>query len=89
MSTVFGVRSNADHAAQMKPIQRHYTLGNVLTCEPLVDRTTKSFLETLDKRFAADAKPFHLDEYLLYCEYPCRDLDDRSALYFNEVLTVS
>ncbi|KAI7354837.1 benzoate 4-monooxygenase cytochrome-like protein P450 [Hortaea werneckii] len=66
VSTVFGVRSNADHAAQMKPIQRHYTLGNVLTCEPLVDRTTKSFLETLDKRFAADAKPFHLDEYLLY-----------------------
>ncbi|KAI7650593.1 hypothetical protein KC318_g16329, partial [Hortaea werneckii] len=66
VSTVFGVRSNVDHAAQVKPIQRHYTLGNVLTCEPLVDRTTKSFLETLDKRFAHKAKPFHLDEYLLY-----------------------
>lgn len=75
VSTVFGVRSNADHAAQMKPIQRHYTLGNVLTCEPLVDRTTKSFLETLDKRFAPNARPFHLDDYLLYCEYRAEALN--------------
>ena len=69
ISNVFGTQSNDFHSAQIKPIQKYYTMSGVLACEPLVDRTTQRFLHILDTRFEKTKASCKLEDWLLYCKY--------------------
>lgn len=69
IANMFGTKSNEYHNAQVKPIQKYYTMNGVMQCEPLVDRTTERFIHILDTKFVKPSTVLKLDDWLLYCKF--------------------
>ncbi|CAF9903459.1 MAG: hypothetical protein GOMPHAMPRED_000275 [Gomphillus americanus] len=68
IANMFGTKSNEYHNAQVKPIQKYYTMNGVMQCEPLVDRTTERFIHILDTKFVKPSTVLKLDDWLLYSD---------------------
>jgi len=70
---VYNIFSQLDkdkHAAEKKPIAKHYTPNGVAPFEPHVDTTIKQLCSELEKRFMTGAeagKAFNLGDWILYC----------------------
>ncbi|KAL1867101.1 hypothetical protein Daus18300_006500 [Diaporthe australafricana] len=51
IQNVFGTRSNVFHSRYMRPIQKLYSMNNMLSMEGLIDKTIRSLCEQIENRF--------------------------------------
>ena len=65
---MFGTRSNEFHAAQVRPVQKHYTMNSMKEMEPLVDKTIQLFTQRMDEAFVKNGQVCAMDDWLIYCE---------------------
>ncbi|KAI0007981.1 cytochrome P450 [Xylariaceae sp. FL0662B] len=63
---LFSETDCVQHARLKRPIVRHYSLGNSLAMEPLMDQVLSEFREHLEKRFVTQDKPVDLGSWLSY-----------------------
>jgi hypothetical protein len=57
------------HAQLKRPIVKYYSLGNVMTLEPLMDTVIADFCGHLEKRFGETGRECNLGEWIAYCEF--------------------
>jgi len=51
IENIFSTRSNDFHKKYVRPIAKIYSMSNILTLEPLADRTTQTFCRRLEAEF--------------------------------------
>lgn len=66
----FSVLDEAWHTRTTKPINKLYSLQNVLAYEPLMDSTISELIEKLHERFVRPVKACDMDNWLHYCGSP-------------------
>ncbi|ESZ95638.1 hypothetical protein SBOR_3986 [Sclerotinia borealis F-4128] len=66
IKNVFSTQSNEAHAQMLRPIQKLYSMGNVLSLEQSVDDTIKAFVERLDGIFIGSGTVCRMEDWLLY-----------------------
>ncbi|TGO19981.1 hypothetical protein BPAE_0325g00080 [Botrytis paeoniae] len=51
IKTVFSIQTNEMHSQMLRPVQKLYKMGHILTFEPLVDNTINHLFKRLDELF--------------------------------------
>jgi hypothetical protein len=73
MQIVYNLFSETDpkkHAAEKRPIAKHYSMNGVQPLEPHMDTVIKELCHQLEARFMdgpTAGKSFDLGEWILYC----------------------
>lgn len=66
IQNIFSTRSNEFHRKFVKPIAKIYSLNNILTLEPLADKTTATFCRRLEDEFVGTGKTCDLVQWMMF-----------------------
>lgn len=66
LPTIFAAQDEALHRMLKRPIAAVYSMSNLVSFEPLVDRTVDIFRRELDRRFVASGEACDLGTWLQY-----------------------
>ncbi|KAK6602264.1 benzoate 4-monooxygenase cytochrome p450 [Botrytis cinerea] len=69
IKTVFGIQTNDVHSQMLRPVQKLYKMGHILTLEPLVDNTINNLFRRLDESFVNGpnaGKTCKIDDWMVF-----------------------
>ncbi|TGO46446.1 hypothetical protein BCON_0325g00140 [Botryotinia convoluta] len=69
IKTVFGIQTNEMHSQMLRPVQKLYKMGHILTLEPLVDNTINHLFRRLDELFVDGSNAgttCKIDEWMVF-----------------------
>lgn len=66
LPTIFATQDEMLHRMLKRPIAAVYSMSNLVSFEPLVDRTIDVFRQELDRRFVTNGNACDLDAWLQY-----------------------
>lgn len=70
IQNVFGTRSNVFHSRYMRPIQKLYSMNNMISMEGLIDKTIRSLCEQIENRFVEGknaGKTCDIADWVAFC----------------------
>ncbi|KAK5170590.1 uncharacterized protein LTR77_005179 [Saxophila tyrrhenica] len=74
IQNIFSTRSNEFHRKYIRPISKTYSMANILTLQPLADRTTETFCRRLEEEFIDGknaGRTCNLVDWMLYYAWEC------------------